>query len=182
MRGVFRHGVYSPYKDSRDKNSRGNNYSQGQSFRGSRQNACGFTLIELMVVLLVLGVVGVMAPVAWKAVMPGVTLRSEASEMSDLLRQLRAEAITNNKSAVFELDINEKSYRAGLLGVSQSLSKNIEVRFIAARDETAGGSVGGIRFYPDGSTTGGQITLSTPKGQSVLIRVDWLTGRVTVEE
>ncbi|WP_245629520.1 GspH/FimT family protein [Kiloniella spongiae] len=123
-----------------------------------------------------------MAPVAWKAVMPGVSLRSEASEISDLLRQLRGEAVTNNKSAVFELDINDKSYRAGLLGVARSLSKDIEVRFISARDETAGGNIGGIRFYPDGSATGGQITLSTPKGQSALIRVDWLTGRVIVEE
>jgi len=37
-----------------------------------------------------------------------------------------------------------------------------------------------IRFYPDGSSTGGSIDLSV-NGEGYRIKVDWLTGGVSLD-
>ena len=39
--------------------------------------------------------------------------------------------------------------------------------------------VGAIRFYPDGSSTGGRITVASGE-RKYLVDVDWLTGRVSI--
>jgi general secretion pathway protein H len=46
-------------------------------------------------------------------------------------------------------------------------------------DECA--NVGEIRFFPDGSSTGGEITLAGGNAHRY-VQVDWLTGRVAVYE
>ncbi len=38
-----------------------------------------------------------------------------------------------------------------------------------------------IRFYPDGSSTGGRNTGSSGEGK-YLVDVDWLTGRVSIAD
>ena len=40
---------------------------------------------------------------------------------------------------------------------------------------------GAIRFFPDGSSTGGRITLSTDR-LAYLVDVDWLTGKIHLLE
>jgi len=40
---------------------------------------------------------------------------------------------------------------------------------------------GAIRFYPDGSATGGSIQLLRPGGAGVRLRVDWLLGTIRQE-
>ena len=40
---------------------------------------------------------------------------------------------------------------------------------------------GAIRFFPDGSSTGGRVTLMVGE-RSYAVDVDWLTGRVRVLE
>jgi general secretion pathway protein H len=50
---------------------------------------------------------------------------------------------------------------------------------ITAQSEQANESVGAIRFYPDGSSTGGRIDLSSDDVRYV-IDVSWLTGTVMV--
>ena len=42
-------------------------------------------------------------------------------------------------------------------------------------------SIGRIRFYPDGTSTGGRVTL-TGSGAKYDILVDWLSGRVKIVE
>ena len=46
---------------------------------------------------------------------------------------------------------------------------------------TAGPTGGAIRFFPDGSSTGGEIMLAGAAG-TFFVRVDWLTGRIRIDE
>jgi len=49
------------------------------------------------------------------------------------------------------------------------------------RQESPNDDTGGIRFFPDGSSTGGRISVA--RGQRTLVvEVDWLLGRVSVNE
>ena len=41
--------------------------------------------------------------------------------------------------------------------------------------------VGSIRFYPDGSSNGGRVTVGAG-GRAFAVDVDWLTGHVTIND
>ena len=59
------------------------------------------------------------------------------------------------------------------------IAKDIEITFQTARSEVTSETIGQIRFFPDGSATGGRIGLALD-GQQVEVVVDWLTGLVSV--
>ena len=82
--------------------------------------------------------------------------------------------------AVLLLDVEQRTYR-GADGMAHALAEGLDLNFVTARSELAGDKAGQIRFFPDGSATGGRITV-TDGGQSYVVTVDWLTGAVDVED
>jgi general secretion pathway protein H len=44
------------------------------------------------------------------------------------------------------------------------------------------GNVGVIRFYPEGGTSGGSVSVEAATGRGVKVSVDWLLGTVTQEK
>ena len=62
-----------------------------------------------------------------------------------------------------------------------TLPDGIDITIETARQEQVSEGEAGIRFYPDGSSTGGNIQLS--RGETVWrIDVNWLTGEVRLRE
>ncbi|HPQ94516.1 MAG TPA: GspH/FimT family pseudopilin [Thiolinea sp.] len=41
------------------------------------------------------------------------------------------------------------------------------------------GATGSVRFFPDGSSTGGSVELEA-NGQAFKINIEWITGRVSI--
>ena len=58
------------------------------------------------------------------------------------------------------------------------IDDSIKMSVFTARDEIVSGDLASIRFMPNGSSTGGAITLENARG-SVQLRINWLTGAVT---
>ena len=61
------------------------------------------------------------------------------------------------------------------------LPDDLEISLFTARSERLGPNSGAIRFFPDGSSTGGRLTLSTER-LGMAVDVDWLTGKVRILE
>ena len=57
--------------------------------------------------------------------------------------------------------------------------EGIELKLLTAQTEVESERKGAIRFYADGSSTGGRITVSAGE-RKYLVDVDWLTGRVSI--
>ena len=55
------------------------------------------------------------------------------------------------------------------------------MKLYAAQSEVESARKGSIRFYADGSSTGGRITVSSGE-RKYLVDVDWLTGRVSIAD
>jgi general secretion pathway protein H len=146
---------------------------------GRRPSSNGFTLIEVLVVLVVLGLlIGI---VVTRGPQRSVTLdvRAAAQTIAANLRAARAEAIAHNRDTVFVLDVAQHNFRIGSGPVSQ-LSPNIALAMLTVAGAT-GQTMGVMRFSPDGSSTGGRIALSEGT-KHVQVLVDWLTGRVSIND
>jgi len=140
----------------------------------------GFTLIEVIVTLTILGlslalIVGYRPP--WSA---GLGMRGTAAELAAGLRMARSEAIVSNQPVTFELDLAGHRYQIGK-AEPRPLPAHLTIDLLTVAGEQRGKSTGGIRFNPDGSSTGGRISIGDGK-RTIAVGVDWLSGRVRVAD
>ena len=140
----------------------------------------GFTLIEILALLAILGValaliVGYRAPAS-----SGLDLRASAASLAAGLRLARSEAIVKNRAVTFDLDLAGHRFRAGS-APPQSLPPGLSIELLTIAGERRNAREGDIRFNPDGSSSGGRITIADADW-AMLIGVDWLTGRVSVAD
>ena len=143
-------------------------------------NARGFTLLELLVVIAIIGLVLAVIPGFLIRDQPALELERAARQVGDGLRQTRSDAMVSNRERVFAIDVEARTFRPGQGHPLQQLEPGLEVGLLTARGELMNAQQGRIRFFPDGSSTGGRITLQQG-GLGAAVAVDWLTGMVTID-
>lgn len=143
-----------------------------------RSATAGFTLVELLVAFAIVALGAVVAVPILSDPAPGARVRAAARELVAGLREARSEAILRNREVVVTLDLETRSYQLSSGQRRRALPSDIEVSLIAAEIERLSERAANIRFFPDGSSTGGQIRLSK-SGQLYEVTVPWLTGRAT---
>lgn len=136
----------------------------------------GFTLLELLVVLAIVGVVlGTMVLARPSAADARVS--AAARGVVATLRLARAQAMERNMETVVSLDPG-----AGIIQFSHGqwqLPRGVHVALSFAESERRG-AAGGLRFYPDGQSSGGEINLRLD-GRLARVTVSWLTGEARIE-
>mgnify|MGYP003296267829 CR=1 FL=1 len=61
------------------------------------------------------------------------------------------------------------------------LPHDIELKLFTAQSDLVSETVGAVRFFPDGGSTGGRVTLAAGE-RKFDVDIDWLTGRVAIAE
>lgn len=141
----------------------------------------GFTLLELLVVL-VIGVLLVsLAPPLLSGLSGATELRGAARQLAAGLRSARNEAVSRQREATLTLDLEHR--RFGVTGDPReiALPDGLAIHLYTAQAELVDAASGGIRFFPDGSSTGGAITVSGSR-RVYRVNVDWLTGAIAIVE
>jgi len=139
----------------------------------------GFTLLELLVVLVIAGLVlAFVVPVGGRHGERAELARS-VDQMASALRMTRSRAIRNDRPEALVVDVKQALYRdAGNAGLG-AFPAGTHLTLVTTEDEQQSGALGSIRFFPDGSSTGGGITIE--KGALRYdVLVDWLTGSVSI--
>lgn len=138
----------------------------------------GFTLLELVLVLLLLALAYGLAGPMLSEKPAGMELRSATRQLAAGLRKARNEAITHRREAVLTLDMETRTFSISGDPKVYALPQPLSYSLYTATSETSHGRVGGIRFFSDGSSTGGRISIGAANGTRLAVEVDWLTGRV----
>jgi general secretion pathway protein H len=147
---------------------------------GAWRAEAGFTLLEVIVVRVVLGLaLGVFVSRGPQR-SAALEIRAVAGEVAQALRQARGRAIMLNRPVGLTVDLERRTYHSDGMP-EHALPPALGVSVLAVADETLGGRLGAIRFAPDGSSSGGHIELSDGR-RRLRIGVDWLSGRVRVRE
>lgn len=142
------------------------------------RSTSGFTLIEMLVVLIIIAL-------ALTLVVPAISKSTQVSmydvgrDMQISLRQARAEAVTSQQSALFWVDTQNHNY-LDHKGKVKFFPAEIKIRANVAATEVDD-TKAGVRFFPDGSSSGGRLTLSDAE-EAAHIEIDWLTGRVSLAD
>lgn len=141
----------------------------------------GFTLMEMMIALtigalLVAVVAPNMGPLFGRA-----QLYSAARDVASGLRFARGQAISSGREGEFEIDVEHHRYRVSGRNKVYGLADSVHISLFAADTDVSEDGRGKIRFFPDGSSTGGRITLESA-GLKRFVDVVWLTGEVRLRE
>ena len=141
--------------------------------------ARGFTLVEVMVVMVIIALIMGLVGTSMARSVSSAEARAATRKLVASLRYTRARAILDKKEQVFLVDIDNHSYQVP--GRKQiDLPEGVDMTITTARSEVTSEAVAGIRFFPDGGSTGGHIEL-TVNDREYRVNVAWLTGEAKLE-
>ena len=139
----------------------------------------GFTLIELLVVTVIMVLAYSLAAPLVSSGVSGTELKASARQLAAGLRKARSEAIARRQETVLTVDVEGRRFQLSGDQRIYRLPKNVEVKLFTAQSELTNANTGSIRFFPDGGSTGGRITLVANQRQYA-VDVNWLTGQVAI--
>lgn len=139
----------------------------------------GVTLLELLIVLTIMAIVAaVMIPMFGGPVSTS-ELRQAAREIAAGLRLAQSEAVSQRRETFLVVDVAGRRFKVDNDPREHKLPDKAELKLFTAQNDLVSDSVGAIRFYPDGGSNGGRITIASG-ARKFDVDVDWLTGRVAI--
>lgn len=109
----------------------------------------------------------------------GTELKASARQLAAGLRKARGDAVAHRREAVLTVDVEGHQFQLSGDQRIYHLPKSVAVKLFTAQSELINGNTGAIRFFPDGGSTGGRITLSAHE-RNYDVDINWLTGQVAI--
>jgi len=170
---------------------------------GNPQIRCGtssgFSLLELLVVILLISLISALVMPRMAASLPGVQLKSTARAVAASLRYARSKAVFESTPyvAIFDhtqrllavepveepIESAELDKLREILNTSRvyELPDGIEFAAFNNSDADQDRDLFSILFFPRGDSTGGKIVLQNLRGNQYALTVDPITGAVEIE-
>lgn len=145
--------------------------------KGHGRHASGFTLIEMLAVIVLIAIAVSVTAVSLHGRSRG-QLQAAAQRVAAGLRDTRTRAMATGKPQWFPVDLRARTFAAPGRD-PRSLPAGASLHVTSAAEEGTQPGIARIGYYPDGSSSGGNITLGEAH-RSLRMDVDWLTGAVTV--
>jgi general secretion pathway protein H len=172
----------------------------------------GFSLIELMIVLVIMSFVLALAGPAVTRGLSGLTLKTAAKKVAAALRYARSQAV--NRSQPYSVIFDRENERVVIRGIppppdlaleepqsdaelaAKELKTKPEIKVVSLpegitfKEITVGNTEAGAAkeellqmvFFPDGTSQGGELILADSRDRKFRVSVAFLTGVVTLEE
>jgi general secretion pathway protein H len=151
---------------------------QPATHKHARRSEAGFTLVEILAVMSIAALSLAAVSFLYSSPSGATKVKSAALMTASRLRDLRAAAMSRGEERVARIDPGARTLLFGDGRPVLRLDPSIDILVTSAEGESATPKTAGVRFYPNGSSSGATIKL-TAERQTYEIRVNWLTGRVS---
>lgn len=141
----------------------------------------GFSLLEVIVVITIIALSYTLLPKMVFSGVSGAELRSNARAVATGLRRARDAAINTKREAVMLINLENREFTLPNDAKLHKLNDKLDVKLYTSEADLISDKVGTIRFFPDGSSNGGRVTVAAGE-RGFEIDVDWLTGHVTIKD
>ncbi len=139
----------------------------------------GVTLLELLIVIALMGIIAALVVPMFGGPVSTSELRATARQLAAGLRLARSEAVSERRETFLVVDVAGKRFKVDREAREHALPSKVELKLFTAQNDLVSENVGSIRFYPDGGSNGGRITVASG-ARKFDVDVDWLTGRVAI--
>lgn len=136
----------------------------------------GFTLVELMIVLAIMAGATTLFMTYLHTGTTGAELREATREMTAALNETRSHAIGGNRITALIIDTKAGRYREP--GREHILSRRVSLSVRGLVPVASDGGSGAIYFFPDGSSSGGEIDFAAGSA-SEAVTIEWFTGHAS---
>lgn len=133
-----------------------------------------------MLVLVIAAAIAAVAVPNMGPALANMEMRTATQDVASGLRYARGQALSRGEEAEFVLNVARHYYRVTGRAKPYALPDSVKLELFTA-DFLMDEGQGSIVFYPDGSATGGRVTLKGA-GKTRLVDVNWLTGGIVVRE
>jgi general secretion pathway protein H len=146
--------------------------------------AGGFTLIEMMLVLAIIATATAASTLAFRGGRNQAALQPVVALVTADLRSARIVAMQRSRVVEIRFDGAARTYAVDGAKSPKRFPDNIGFTFVTSNDGLRSDYAGRLLFFPDGSSTGGALSLSSigtnPGGlqRTIVLSVDWLTGSI----
>ncbi len=144
-----------------------------------RRRFFGFTLLELLLVMVLMVMITSVVVPQFSKSMTSFQLRDSTRQTVAILNRTRNVAISESREATFTIDKDARVSRSTATTRAQPWPDQVDIEIDNYPVPESRETMRNIVFYPDGTSTGGHIVVSSSKNSYVII-VDWLTGHVNV--
>jgi general secretion pathway protein H len=140
----------------------------------------GFTLLEIIVVMVIAALAVAVAAPNFQPAIAHMQLQAATRDVASALRHARTQALSRGEEAEFSLNVRRHFYKVSGRAKPYGLPDSVRLSLFTA-DFLMEEGQGAIVFFPDGSATGGRVSLEAG-GKKRMVDVNWLTGAVTIRE
>jgi general secretion pathway protein H len=144
-----------------------------------RRRSAGVTLLELLIVLSIMALIAAMTVPMLSGPVSGAALKGAAREVAAGLRYARSESVSTRRETRLVFDLEQRTFRIDRDARVHQLPKGVDLKLFTAQSDIADAKTGAIRFFPDGGSNGGRVTIAAGE-RKYEVDVDWLTGRVAI--
>ena len=158
----------------------------------------GFSLIELIVVMILLSLTGALVVPSLSRFSKGVELKGAVKRVAAILRFSRSEAVNQGKVYQVFFDAELRQVRVQPAETEEGKAEgepaeqkpsqkiyimppSVQIKEVKAEEPEFPSELPTIEFYPNGGSNGGSILLDGGDGKVFKITVFFLTGEVRVE-
>ncbi|MFN6169485.1 MAG: GspH/FimT family protein [Burkholderiales bacterium] len=145
----------------------------------------GFTLLELVLVVMLIALMFTLVPRMMGSGVSGAELKSNVRAIAAAMKLARDSAINTRRDVFVTVNVVSREFTTTYEDKIYKLNQQLILRLFTAQADQINEQTASFRFYPDGSSNGGRVTVAAGDAGNVrefAIDVDWLTGRVTVAD
>ena len=159
----------------------------------------GFSMVEMMTVIVILGLIATIVSVNWKAILPKSNLHAAVRNLASTLQTARTEAISRNAEYRIQYDLEHQRFRVltpfaadGRPALTEEDRLPLAWNNLPSAIKFARITIDGVdfaqgmcyvRFDPLGAASGHQISLvQAPENNVYTIEVQGLTGLIDYHE